>query len=131
MNKKQPQAPALAVWLLRRLYPKRNREAITGDLVERLHEGRSESWFWRQVLVAILAGASGQLRPSWAEICVAATGTASTWFTPWGRIFPTTAMCTSMNWSDRWPWLLAIEITTALMVLPLFAVLLHFSMTLR
>ncbi len=131
MNKKQPQAPALAVWLLRRLYPKRSREGITGDLLEKLHEGRSERWFWRQVLVAILVGTSDQLRHRWAETCVAATGTASIWFIPWGLIFPTAAMSTSMNWGARLPWLLAIEIMTALMVLPFFGVLLHRSRSLR
>ncbi|MGA7415625.1 MAG: hypothetical protein WBW33_34450 [Bryobacteraceae bacterium] len=130
MNKKR-QASALAVWLLRRLYPKRNREAITGDLLEVLHQGRSEGWFWREVLVAILVSASGQLRPRKAEICLAATGTASIWFIPWGLIFPTAAMSTSMNWGVRLPWLFVIETATALMVLPLFAALLHLSGTLR
>lgn len=131
MNDKLRRAPALALWLLRRLYTQRNREVITGDLLERFHEGRSKSWFWRQVLMGFLVCAPGQLRPRWEEICVAAAGTASIWLMPWGLIFPTAAISTSMNWGVRLPWLLAIEIVTALVVLPLFAALLNLSRTLR
>jgi hypothetical protein len=115
--------PALALWFLRRLYPKRNREAITGDLLERFGEGRSGGWFWRQVLVAILVGASSQLRLRATEVSIAAAGTALIWCVPWGRIFPIAAMTRSMNWGARWRWLIVIEIVTAGMVLPLFAVL--------
>ena len=130
MNSEQPDPPKAALWLLQRLCPKRNREAITGDLLERFSEGRSRGWFWRQVLAAILVGASGQLRPLWTEICFAAAGTALIWWTPWGRIFPLDAMTSpSMNWSTRFLWLIALEITTALMVLPLFAVLFRLRRT--
>jgi hypothetical protein len=123
MNNERSHPPALAVWFLRRLCPKRNREAITGDLLERFREGRSDGWFWRQVLVAILVGTSRQLRPRWTEICVAAAGTTLIWCLPWGRIFPIAAMIISMNWVARLQWLIVIEFITALMVLPLFAAL--------
>jgi hypothetical protein len=56
MNSGRSDPPKSALWLLRRLCPKRNREAITGDLLERFGERRSTGWFWRQVLVAILVG---------------------------------------------------------------------------
>jgi len=130
MNTKRTKPPALAVWLLQRFYPKRNREAIIGDLVENFREGCSEKWFWCQVLVAVPLGASSQLRLQWTEICLASAGTVLTCFLPWGRFFPTAEMSSPMNWGARLPWLLAIEIVTALMVLPLFAVLFHFSRTL-
>jgi hypothetical protein len=123
MNTERSHPPALAVWFLRRLCPKRNREVITGDLLERFREGHSDGWFWRQVLVAILVGASGQLRLQRTEISMAAAGTALVWCCPWGRIFPIAAMITSMNWGARLQWLILIEIMTALMVLPLFVVL--------
>ena len=70
MKTEQSHPPALAIWFLRRICPKRNREAITGDLLERFREGRSDGWFWRQVLGAILVGASSQLRLHWTEICL-------------------------------------------------------------
>jgi len=123
MNREWSYPPALAVWFLRRLCPKRNREAITGDLLEKFREGRSGGWFWRQVLVAILVGASSQLRLRWMEICFAAAGTALIWRLPWGQIFPIGAMITSMNWGARLQWLIVIETITALMVLPFFAAL--------
>jgi len=123
MNLERSQPPALALWLLRHFLPRRNREAITGDLLERFREGRSAYWFWRQVLVAILVGASSQLRTQWTEICFAAAGTALIWGVPWGRIFPTAAMITSMNWGARLGWLILIEATSALIALPLFAAL--------
>jgi hypothetical protein len=113
----------LAVWLLWRLYRKRNREAIAGDLIERFREGRSKGWFWRQVLVAILVGASSQLRMLWTEICLAVAGTALIWIFPWWQVFPGEALTTSTNWGIRLAWLIGIEIVTALIVLPLFAVL--------
>jgi hypothetical protein len=125
MSTERSHPPALAVWLLRRLYPERNREAITGDLLERFRDGRSDSWFWRQVLVAILVGSSSQSRLRWTEICLAVAGTTLIWCVPWGRIFPIAAMTTSKNWGTQLQWLVVIEIVTALMVLPLFAVLLR------
>jgi len=125
MNIDPSRPPGLAVWLLRYVCPNRNREAITGDLLERFGEGRSGGWFWRQVLVAILVGASNHFRLL-TEICVAAAGTALIWCVPWGQIFPLAAMTgPSMSWSTRFLWWIAIEIATALMVLPLFAILFH------
>jgi len=64
------------------------------------------------------------------EICFAAAGTALIWCFPWRRIFPIAEMTTSMNWDARLEWLVVIEITTALMVLPLFAVVLRLWRTL-
>jgi len=125
MNTEREQPPALALWFLRRLYPKCNREALTGDLLERFREGRSSRWFWRQVLVAIMIGVSSQLRLHWIEIGFPAAGTALIWCFPWGRIFPIAEMTTTMDWGPRLEWLIGIEVTTALIVLPLFAVLLH------
>ena len=123
MNTDRSNPPRLAVELLRYLCPSRNREAITGDLLERFAEGRSDGWFWRQVLVAVLVGAASQFKLL-TEICFAAAGTALIWCVPWGQIFPIDAMGSDlMNWRERFLWLSAIEITTALMVLPLFAVL--------
>jgi preprotein translocase subunit SecY len=45
--------PAGAVWLLR--YVARYRDDIADDLLEEYQGGRSDDWYWRQVLVAILA----------------------------------------------------------------------------
>jgi hypothetical protein len=138
MNTKRSHPPALALWFLRRLCPKRNRETITGDLIESFREGRSVGWFWRQVLVAILVGASSQARLHWTEICFAAAGTALTRIR-WEKLIPISAL-TGWGVGLRWPLdapflalgmssgagivytLSVFEIATALMVLPLLAV---------
>ena len=48
-----PRPPLLATWLLRRLTAGRHSEAFEGDLLEAWREGRSNAWYWRQVLVAV------------------------------------------------------------------------------
>ena len=49
--------PRLAVWLLRNFGSSPNNEALLGDLNERLRQGRSRIWYWRQVGTALVAGA--------------------------------------------------------------------------
>jgi hypothetical protein len=51
---KSSQPPVFATWLLKHLCPGQYSEALAGDLVEEYRRGRSESWYWRQVLVAIV-----------------------------------------------------------------------------
>ncbi len=52
MNQRAP--PAMATWLIERLGPVRHCESLTGDLIEQYHRGRSKSWYWRQVAIAVL-----------------------------------------------------------------------------
>ena len=52
MSQRAP--PAMATWLIERLGPVRHRESLTGDLIEQFRRGRSESWYWRQVVIAVL-----------------------------------------------------------------------------
>lgn len=46
-----PEPPRAALALLRRYLP--DNEALAGDLVEAFAAGRSRTWFWRQVLLAV------------------------------------------------------------------------------
>jgi hypothetical protein len=48
------QPPRLASWLLRRFARGPKRESLAGDLDEQFARGRPASWYWRQVLSAIL-----------------------------------------------------------------------------
>lgn len=54
--------PGLATWLLERVMPACGDEAFIGDLHERYADGRSRSWFWRQVLCAMGLAAAGSVR---------------------------------------------------------------------
>jgi hypothetical protein len=60
MSASQP--PRLASWLLRHLASSPQRESLAGDLIERYHQGQSATWYWRQVLAAILAGVIRDIR---------------------------------------------------------------------
>ncbi len=46
------QPPPLATWMLENLTLGERDEALHGDLMEEFQEGRSDSWYWRQVVVA-------------------------------------------------------------------------------
>ena len=60
MSASQP--PRLASWLLHHLASSPQRDALAGDLIERYHQGQSATWYWRQVLAAILAGVIRDIR---------------------------------------------------------------------
>ena len=49
--------PRLAVWLLRNFGSSPDNESLLGDLNERLRQGRSCIWYWRQVGIALVVGA--------------------------------------------------------------------------
>jgi hypothetical protein len=51
MNDSRP--PVLAAKLLERLVSGPFADALRGDLIEHYRQGRSASWFWRQVLVGV------------------------------------------------------------------------------
>ncbi len=54
--------PALATRLLESLVAGPSSEALLGDLIEQYRGGRSRTWYWRQVLQAIVIGAG---REAW------------------------------------------------------------------
>ena len=65
---KSSKLPAFATWLVEHVIPGDNNEALAGDLMEQLRQGRSVSWYWRQVLGAILVGWSKELRILWTAV---------------------------------------------------------------
>ena len=71
--------PKVALWLLRHLWPEHTAEALTGDVIERLSEGQTHAWVWRQVLIAIAVSAAGLPRRRWPEFCYAVAGTMMPW----------------------------------------------------
>ena len=72
---KVPQPPAMATWLLKRLALGQRQESLIGDLIEQYRQGRSASWYWRQVLMAIPVSAAKELRDHKRfMVCVAVAG---------------------------------------------------------
>lgn len=51
MNSAKP--PRLAAWILEHFGPELNQEALAGDLNEAMAQGRSNAWYWRQVMAAV------------------------------------------------------------------------------
>jgi hypothetical protein len=54
-------APSIATWLFRHFGSRSRNDEIVGDLAEQYVRGRSRAWYWRQVLSAILIGASNDI----------------------------------------------------------------------
>lgn len=77
----------LAVWLIRHLYAG-DGEALTGDLLEQMADGRTAVWFWKQALLGI---AIGTLR-HWPEFVYAAAATVAPFVIP------------SLRLPDSLPW---------------------------
>ncbi len=64
--------PALAMWLFRHLGSGYQSESLAGDLFEEYQHGRPPSWYWRQVLVAILVAWVRNLRAGMSRFAVPA-----------------------------------------------------------
>ncbi len=54
--------PSLATKLLESLVPQRTSEALAGDLIEQYECGRSRTWYWRQVILALVISAGREVR---------------------------------------------------------------------
>src|SRR6185437_16355317 len=54
-----------ASWILEHMVPGGRNEALAGDLLEEFRSGRSEWWYWRQVLAAMMTGCLRAVRRNW------------------------------------------------------------------
>jgi hypothetical protein len=50
----QREPPRMAVWLLKHWASPYQRESLVGDLFEMYRTGCSRTWYWRQVLAALI-----------------------------------------------------------------------------
>ena len=53
--------PSLGAWALKQLCAG-DVDSVLGDLEERYHRGKTKAWYWRQVLLAIVASALNDIR---------------------------------------------------------------------
>jgi hypothetical protein len=68
--------PVLASWFIHHVRFAKVDDALAGDLLEQFHQGRSSSWYCRQVIFAILVGFATAVRRQWPAALQAA---AITW----------------------------------------------------
>jgi len=107
--------PKIATWLLDHLTSQKNNDALSGDLLEEFGSGRSASWYWRQVLLAILIGLGKKLRAVSFALAFAIAWTFAVRLY-WGRIvdyvlFPD--LLSSVPYTSTrlpWPWSLVYEV---------------------
>jgi hypothetical protein len=84
--------PLLALWLLERFDSCGAREALIGDLVEEIAQGRSRLWVWQQILALCGLAAVGQARNyvQIAHLIAFALGVffaGGVWIAPPGKVF--------------------------------------------
>ena len=89
--------PLLALWLLERFDSHGTREALIGDLVEEIAQGRSRFWIWQQVLALCGLAAAGHVRNGarTAHLIALALGlffVGGIWIAPPGKVFETWAV---------------------------------------
>ena len=82
--------PIVATWLLEHLRSGRENESLAGDLMEDYGRGRSNAWYWRQVLAAIVMSLYEEVR---AHVFLAIKATFTGWaaqflfqFVAWGLL---------------------------------------------
>jgi len=82
--------PIVATWLLERLRSDKENESLIGDLMEDYGRGRSNAWYWRQVLAAIVVSSCGEVR---AHLLIAIKAMVTGWaaqfmlqFVAWGLL---------------------------------------------
>ncbi len=120
MSARQP--PRFATWLALHLLSGRRRDSLVGDLLERYGERPSNGWYWRQVLLAIVASATRDvaehkvlalraLLVGWtlyyvsAEIVIRVLPTVRTWVGHWTP---------ASFWADHIPFSLLVDSACAM-----------------
>ena len=59
MTQRRP--PRIAGWLLRHFGCSTNNDSILGDIDEQYAEGKSQAWYWNEVIESIFAGACAHI----------------------------------------------------------------------
>jgi hypothetical protein len=112
------QPPKLATWLLDQFSPVIQNAPLAGDLMEAFNQGRSSSWYWRQVFGAILMALPSLLRKQWGCLAyaVGCSGLISpAWFfmipgAGHGSALPQVFALYAKGFAVQWPWSLVYQI---------------------
>jgi hypothetical protein len=135
---KRSKPPAVATWLLEHLTSRRTNDALAGDLLEEFTHGRSASWYWRQVLLAIRTSFLKELRSASFGL-----GFALLWSVGcalfWGRFFFPRQIQFILQEAPAWyflfpwPWSTVVEIgfLSALTTVPIAVGLSFYLLVLR
>lgn len=101
MTDKKVNPPSSAVWLLRHTFPGYHNEALTGDLIEKFHEGQTRRWFWAQVFFASAVAALRAIRRRWSFFCYAVAGTIAQYIFEYTNALG--QVSTLLRWNEL-PW---------------------------
>jgi hypothetical protein len=108
----------LATWLLDQFSPVLQNAPLAGDLMEAFKQGRSSSWYWRQVFGAILIALPSLLRKQWGCLAYAA-GCSGLIQAAWFFMIPTAGHDSALpqvfalyakGYAVLWPWSLVYQI---------------------
>jgi hypothetical protein len=103
-------APTLSIWLLRRCGVS---ESLIGDLIERYQLRRSRSWYWRQVLLSIVATSLQEIRAhKLLALRGVAVGIAVAWF-----LIQVTAPARIWIWKWVWNWTVENDLDAVRLIL--------------
>jgi hypothetical protein len=102
---KSSHPPALASWLLKHLVPEDKNEVLAGDLVEEFGQRVSASWYWRQVLAAIIVGFLQEIRVRWTAVLFAIVFSIAV---PWRDILFAPKLQSLFFIGIRLPWPLSL-----------------------
>lgn len=112
MNKPRRQPPKLAVRMFSCFVPIHVREALLGDLLEKFQEVPSPTWFWWEVVAAILLSLMGLFRPRMSAVIFAVVGTASEqlWFRSqwWKTVWESSTFQSLYGLVVEWPFPLGV-----------------------
>src|SRR5258708_1798878 len=102
MTRREP--PSLATWMLEHLSSGVRDEAIAGDLLEVFRAGRSNGWYWRQVVATCVVswGKSLRARLSLLVFAIVWSMLAPAWTTIIDR-FEDSSRILGQMWKMDWP----------------------------
>jgi hypothetical protein len=113
-----PEPPRMATWLLEQFSPVLENAPLAGDLIEAFKQGRSASWYWRQVFWALLLALPNLLRKKWGCLAYAVSWSgliSAAWISMLpihGRrsAFPLVLALFAKGWGFEWPWSMVYQI---------------------